>query len=282
MTMLEIKDLSKSFRKKTVVRPLSLNLEPGVYGLLGPNGAGKTTFIRCLTNLYRFKGDVLWKEQSIKNNKHYMERVGYLPQKFGAYRELTAQENLEYFCVLKGISKKKREPEVEQVLRMVNLEEAADKKAKHLSGGMLRRLGIAQALLGNPEILVFDEPTAGLDPEERLRFKMLVSSLPKGKTILISTHIVEDVDALCDKILIMDQGEVAFNGTAKELETMAQGKTFECGEGELAALSGRRFIERRFEQGDEARYRFVAEERQSCQRAEPRIEDGYICVLENI
>ena len=160
--MIEIRKLNKAFRKKTVIDGLQLELDPGTYGLLGPNGAGKTTLIRCMTNLYRYDGEIFWQGQNIRGNDGYMQKLGYLPQQFGAYREL--------------------------------------------SGGMLRRLGIAQTLLGDPDVMIFDEPTAGLDPEERLRFKMIVSALPKDKVILISTHIVEDVDALCGRIVILKQG----------------------------------------------------------------------------
>lgn len=280
--MLEIKKVSKRFRKKYAVDQLSVSLEPGGYGLLGSNGAGKTTLIRCLTDLYRFQGEISWKGRSIQNNSDYLDHIGYLPQKFGAYQELTAEEMLQYFCVLKRIEKRKWAEETGRVLRAVNLLEAADKKVRYLSGGMLRRLGIAQTLLGNPEILIFDEPTAGLDPEERLRFKMLISSLAKDRIVLISTHIVEDVDALCDRILIMEAGQIIFSGTAGELKSRAEGKTFECTAAEQSQLKGRYFMERQFERENTVYYRLVAEEEQKCLCVEPRIEDGYICVLEHI
>lgn len=280
--MLELKKVTKRFKKNCAVDQLSASLQPGVYGLLGPNGASKTTLIRCLTNLYRFQGEILWKGRSIRKNTDYLDRIGYLPQKFGAYQELTVEEMLRYFCVLKRIEKKEWSRESERVLEAVNLTEAAEKKVRHLSGGMLRRLGIAQTLLGKPEVLIFDEPTAGLDPEERLRFKMLISSLSRERIILISTHIVEDVDALCDRILIMDAGRIVFSGTAGELKAQAEGKTFECTELEQKKLTGRFYMERQFEQENAVHYRLVAEEPQVCRKVEPRIEDGYICVLEHI
>ena len=145
--MLELKKVTKRFKKNCAVDQLSASLQPGVYGLLGPNGAGKTTLIRCLTNLYRFQGEILWKGRSIRKNTDYLDRIGYLPQKFGAYQELTVEEMLRYFCVLKRIEKKEWSRESERVLEAVNLTEAAEKKVRHLSGGMLRRLGIAQTLL---------------------------------------------------------------------------------------------------------------------------------------
>lgn len=280
--MIEIRKLNKAFRKKTVIDGLQLELVPGTYGLLGPNGAGKTTLIRCMTNLYRYDGEIFWQGQNIRGNDGYMQKLGYLPQQFGAYRELTATENLAYFCELKGIRKQQQKGEIEKVLEAVNLTDAGDKKAKNLSGGMLRRLGIAQTLLGDPDVMIFDEPTAGLDPEERLRFKMIVSALPKDKVILISTHIVEDVDALCGRIVILKQGRLLFNGDTKDLKEKASGKTYECPEDTLCRIKGRHLLERRFEQGEQVMYRLVAEETQDIAAVTPKIEDGYICVLEGI
>lgn len=280
--MLEIRNLNKSFRKKSAVDNLSLSLGSGAYGLLGPNGAGKTTLIRCLTNLYKFDGEIKYRGDSIRGNKTYMSEIGYLPQKFGAYRELTAEENLYHFCVLKDIPKDLRKKEIDRVLEMVNLSDERGKKAKALSGGMTRRLGIAQVLLGSPDIMIFDEPTAGLDPEERLRFKMIISSLPKDRLILISTHIVEDVDALCNGIVIMKDGRVRFNGSTGELKSLAKGKVFECDSAQLDEIEGKYYIERQFEQEGRVRYRLLSDTVQNCDTAAARIEDGYICVLEKI
>ena len=147
---------------------------------------------------------------------------------------------------------------------------------------MTRRLGIAQVLLGSPDIMIFDEPTAGLDPEERLRFKMIISSLPKDRLILISTHIVEDVDALCNGIVIMKDGSVRFNGSTGELKSLAKGKVFECDSAQLDEIEGRYYIERQFEQEGRVRYRLLSDAVQNCDTAAARIEDGYICVLEKI
>lgn len=280
--MIEIKGLTKKFKKKAAVDSLNLDLKPGVYGLLGPNGAGKTTLIRCMTNLYRYEGEILYRGQNIKGCEAYMQKLGYLPQQFGAYRELTAAENLGYFCELKGIEKRDQKGEIERVLKTVNLLDVSDKKAKQLSGGMLRRLGIAQALLGDPDVIIFDEPTAGLDPEERLRFKMIVSALPKDKVTLISTHIVEDVDALCGSIVVLDRGHVRFDGDAKTLKGKALGKTYECLAEDMGKIKGRHLLERQFERNEKVLYRLVAEEEQEFKRVTPGIEDGYLCILEEI
>ncbi len=282
--MIEVKDLTKVFKKKAAVDHLNFELNPGIYGLLGPNGAGKTSLIRCLTNLYKYQGDILCEGKSIVNNSAYMKSIGYLPQKFGAYRELTVEGNLRYMCEAKQICKSRQKEEITKVLALVNLEEERGKKAKHLSGGMMRRLGIAQALLGDPKVLIFDEPTAGLDPEERLRFKMMVGRLPKDKVVLVSTHIVEDIEALCKKIIILKDGKIKFDGTAESLKQIASGKTFECDSEKLARLNGNYFVERQFEDedGDKVMYRFVANGVSDCKAVKAKIEDGYICVLEGI
>lgn len=280
--MLKLDGITKTFRKNVIVKQVSLELTPGVYGLLGPNGAGKTTLIRCLTGLYRYVGTVYFNGVSTRCNGDFSEQVGYLPQKFGAYQELTVEENLQYFCELKNISKENRKAEIERVLEEVNLATEAKKRTKHLSGGMLRRLGIAQALLGDPQIIIFDEPTAGLDPEERLRFKMVCANLSKHKIIIISTHIVEDIDSLCEKIIILNQGEVQFCDAVKKLRAIALNKTYVCSESDMCLIKGKYFIEKRFEINDRVMYRFVATEEQPFERVLPEIEDGYICVLEKI
>ena len=280
--MIEANGLTKTFKKKAAVDHLCFELNPGIYGLLGPNGAGKTTLIRCLTNLYKYEGDILYEGKRIIKNPEYMGSIGYLPQRFGAYRELTVEDNLGYMCQLKRIRKNRHGEEITRVLELVNLEGERGKKAKHLSGGMLRRLGIAQALLGNPKVLIFDEPTAGLDPEERLRFKMMVGKLPKDKIVIVSTHIVEDVEALCKRIIILKDGQIKFNGDAESLRQIAFGKTFECDAERLARLNKNYFVERQFEDGDTVMYRFVANEASDCKIAKAKIEDGYICVLEGI
>lgn len=195
--MLTVDNLSKSFGKKTVLDNISVQLTHGVYGLLGPNGSGKTTFMRCIAGIYRYNGRIITPSN-----------VGYLPQKFGAFRELTVYEVLEYFAELKGIPSNRQGKDIHDCLEDVNLWERHSDKVKTLSGGMIRRLGVAQALLGNPELILVDEPTAGLDPEERLRFKNLISQHREDCTILISTHIVEDVEALCDHIIILSHGKI--------------------------------------------------------------------------
>lgn len=206
--MLTIDHVYKKFGKREVLSDVCLQLEPGCYGLLGPNGAGKTTLLRMILNLYPVK----------KGAIHFgsAAAIGYLPQKFGAFRELKVSDILYYFAELKKLPKEKREDEIDRVLRLVNLSDRKQDRMSSLSGGMLRRVGIAQAILGDPDILIFDEPTAGLDPEERVRFKKLIRQIAGEKIILISTHIVEDVESLCSRVIIMNRGRILENLTTEQ------------------------------------------------------------------
>lgn len=201
--MLKIEHVSKNFGKKRVLDDVCLNMEEGCYGLLGPNGAGKTTLIRIILELYPVK----------KGSIHFEGAgdIGYLPQKFGAFRELTVQDILFYFAALKQIPKAEQGMEIDRVLELVNLSDRKKDRMSSLSGGMQRRVGIAQAVLGDPSVLIFDEPTAGLDPEERTRFKKLIRQIMDEKIVIISTHIVEDVETLCDRVIIMNRGRVLKN-----------------------------------------------------------------------
>ena len=271
MEVFEVTGLYKNFRKKDVLKGIDLQLDNGVYGLLGPNGAGKTTLIRCITGLYDFrKGSVAVDKNSI----------GYLPQAFGTYRELSLYEAMEFFCVLKNIPKAEYRNQIEKVLESVNLYENIDDKVKTLSGGMLRRLGIAQTLLGNPKVLIYDEPTAGLDPEERLRFKRIISEYSKDRVVIISTHIVEDVESVCDKIIVMSDGIVLKQGTAGEIASAADNKVYICEKEYLADTDV--FIEKEFEKNGKKMYRILSNRECNMERENPTIEDGYLCTLKNI
>ena len=246
--MLELKGVSKKFRKKQVLNNIDFKFEKGIYGILGPNGAGKTTLIRCITQLYNLDaGNILYNDKSIAENKNFNDNIGYLPQKFGLFKELTVFEMLSAMAALKNISKDAVEQEVKRCITLVNLDEKINAKVKTLSGGMIRRMGIAQAILGNPEIIIFDEPTSGLDPEERLRFKNIVSKLKGEHIIIISTHIVEDVEALCDFVVIMNSGQIIKSGSCSEIEGCAQNKVFELNEENSNLLNEPYHIQQQFE-----------------------------------
>ncbi len=279
--MLEILGLYKSFRKKEVLKGISVNLETGVYGLLGTNGAGKTTLMRCIVNLYNpTKGNIKFEEREIINNSTFSKYIGYLPQKFGLFKELTVYEMLEYFSVLKKLPKESMDSYIKKSIEIVNLDDKVNEKISTLSGGMIRRLGIAQAILGDPKIIIFDEPTAGLDPEERIRFKNLLSDIKEDRIIIISTHIVEDVEACCNKIIIMQDGKILREGTSEEIRLIAKGKVFQVKEG--TEISSNHFVERTFERNGENFSRVLSSKNEGYEGIEPSIEDGYMCILKGI
>lgn len=207
--MLILENVSKKFRKREALKDVSIQMEEGCYGLLGPNGAGKTTLLRCVLGLYPISSGRI----SLDGKPG---EIGYLPQKFGMFQELTAYDMLYYFAAVKKIPGHLRKGEIEKVLSLVNLEDRYGEKVGKLSGGMQRRIGIAQALLGNPRFIFLDEPTAGLDPEERTRFRAIIGEIKEGRTILLSTHIVEDVESICDRVIMMNHGRILENVTVQE------------------------------------------------------------------
>ena len=279
--MLEILDLNKSFKKKEVLKEISISLKTGVYGLLGPNGAGKTTLIRCIVNLYDItKGNIRFQGIDVTNNNAFSKNIGYLPQKFGLFKELTVYDNLQYFAVLKKISKESMDTCIKESLKKVNLQDRVNNKVSTLSGGMVRRLGIAQAILGNPQIIIFDEPTAGLDPEERIRFKNLLSSIKEDKIIIISTHIVEDVETCCNKMIIMNDGKIFKMGNSEEIISIARGKVFEVKQG--IGIDSNWYVEKTFFRNGEEFLRVLSNKKEEYKSLEPTIEDGYMCILKGI
>lgn len=241
--MVSIEHLYKSFGRKAALNDFSLTLGSGITGLLGQNGAGKTTLLRTLMGLYPVKrGRILLDGKEVTNTKALPAMSGYLPQLFGGFAGLRVREFLEYMADLKKCDPQKRGVEIDDCLARTNLESRADDKIGSLSGGMVRRLGIAQAILGCPKLMIFDEPTAGLDPEERIRFRNLILQLPKDRTILISTHIVDDVASLCDTVAVMYHGRCVADTACERLTTDAAGHVFEIPEGltvpEGAVVSG--------------------------------------------
>ncbi len=281
--ILKLDNINKSFRKKNVLKNISYTFDGGIYGLLGPNGAGKTTLMRCIVSLYKHEsGNLTYNDKEIEDIKGYGNIVGYLPQKFGLFKELTVNEILKYFCSIKGISCEAENDEIDRCLQLVNLEEQKNVKCKKLSGGMIRRLGIAQAILGAPQIIIFDEPTTGLDPEERLRFKLLLKNLSRDTIIIISTHIVEDVEAVCDKILIMNDGTIIEALTTGDIKKTASGKVYEVPYDEIKNINGNHFIEKQYEKDNGIYCRVLSSEPQNFPALEPIVEDGYLCRIKNI
>lgn len=281
--MLEINGVTKTFKKSIVLKNINLKLNQGVYGLLGPNGAGKTTLLRCIMGLYPVDGgNIIY--QCMKENKKedFLKNIGYLPQTFGAFRELTPRELLHYFSYLKKIEPSNILEQIYWALEIVNLSDKIDEKVKTLSGGMVRRLGIAQALLGSPEVLLFDEPTVGLDPEERIRFKNIISKISEGKIIIISTHIIEDVEALCDDIIVMDKGIVLTVDSILGIKKQAEGKVFSCIKSKIPVDFEDYFIEQEYRKNEELHCRFISKNCNFCNPVEPNVEDGYLCILRKL
>ena len=216
---LKITDLTKKFQDIAAVDGVSYTLTAGVYGLLGVNGAGKTTLMRMLCTLLRpTSGSITWDGRDIfEMDGEYRRILGYLPQDFGYYPDFTVYDDLMYIASIKGLRPVTAETRAEALLRQVGLAEARNKKMKKLSGGMKRRAGIAQAMLGDPRILILDEPTAGLDPNERIRFRNLISELAEERLVLLSTHIVSDIEYIAGEILLMKDGQIKASGTIQEL-----------------------------------------------------------------
>lgn len=226
---LSLDRLTKHYKSKIAVDCISATMTPGVYGLLGANGAGKTTLIRMLCGILEpTSGDVLYNGHSIfEMGDAYRNLLGYLPQEFGYYPNYTAQEFLLYISALKGIPSRTAKKRTFALLETVGLENVATKKIKTFSGGMKQRLGIAQALLNNPKILVLDEPTAGLDPKERVRLRNILSDFASDKIVLLSTHIVSDIEAIADEVFLMKKGTFILNGSIEEIVSYAKGKVWE-------------------------------------------------------
>lgn len=228
--MLEIDGVSKRFGDFYAVDDIHLQLKQGVYGLLGANGAGKTTFMRMICTLLNpTEGEIRYEGAPVlKLGERYRNVLGYLPQEFGYYPQFTAEEYLLYIAALKGMKGNYAKARTKELLELVSLEKTGKKKVKNFSGGMKRRLGIAQAVLNDPEILVLDEPTAGLDPKERIRFRNLISEMAEERIVLLSTHIVSDVENIANEILIMKDGKIQASGTVEHLSETLKGKVWKC------------------------------------------------------
>ena len=220
---IQIEDLTKRYKNKEVLKNIHCLLDSEKYGIIGPNGSGKTTLIRCLLQMIQYRGSILFNGHEYNNDIH----IGYLPQTFNAFKDLTVYEQLEYFIVLKKIDRDIDE-EIDRVLKIVRLTEEKNKKIKSLSGGMVRRLGIAQALIGEPDLLVFDEPTVGLDPDERLYFREMIRTLELDIPIILTTHIIEDVSSICDNLIFLKQGELKYIGNIQNLLNQFSNRVYEC------------------------------------------------------
>lgn len=213
---LVIDRISKQYKNKIAVDRISLKLQPGVYGLLGANGAGKTTLMRIICGILKPDSGTVSLDGQEAATEEYRAELGYLPQDFGYYPEFTGQEFLMYMAALKGLNKAQAKRKIKELAEIVALQDVIKKKIKTYSGGMKQRLGVAQALLNDPKLLVLDEPTAGLDPKERVRFRNLIADLGKENIVLLSTHIVSDIEHIADTVLMMKDGQVIYQDAWKE------------------------------------------------------------------
>lgn len=282
-TCIEIKNLNQFYGKKQALYHVNLTIEQGMFGLLGRNGAGKTTLMKILAALLQKKsGQITVCGIPIEKEKEIRKIIGYLPQEFSMYPTMSVYEAMDYLAILSGLRKRERKERIEMLLTQVNLAESKHKKMKALSGGMKRRLGIAQALLGNPKVLIVDEPTAGLDPEERIRFRNLLSEVAEERIVLLSTHIVGDIEATCEKIAILDEGKVLYSGTVDRLLAAADGKVFTrtADRQEMYRLKKELFITGMHTQGKQVYIRYLAEKAApDSVPCEPNIEDAYMLYL---
>ena len=227
--MLTLNNVSKNFGKFTAVENISLNMDNGLYALLAPNGAGKTTIIKMITTLLNpTEGEILYDGVNIKTmGAAYRELLGYLPQDFGYYKNNTPKQYLSYLAALKGVPKKETAEKIDYLLEMVGLSENADKKMRKFSGGMIQRVGIVQAMFNDPKILILDEPTAGLDPKERVRFRNIISVLSKDRIVILSTHIVSDIESIANQVILIRDKHIYKMDSVANICNELSGKVFE-------------------------------------------------------
>jgi ABC-type multidrug transport system ATPase subunit len=281
-----INDVSKLYRGKVWgLRRFSLKLGPGILGLLGPNGAGKSTLMRILATVTRpTEGRALWNGTDLAKSPDIVRfTLGYLPQNFGVYPNLTAVEFLEYLAAVKGVDATAARKRIVELLELVNLTDAARRPLGGYSGGMRQRVGIAQALLNDPQLLIVDEPTAGLDPEERVRFRNLLSELSGERIVILSTHIVSDVEAVATSIALIDRGELVVHGAPESLLQSVSGRVWEMvvPSAELSGVRERYRVSSTAHRSDGVHTRIVAEHAPgaAARPLEPSLEDAYLSAL---
>jgi len=288
---IEIEHLNKIYRGDVhALENVNLSISGGMYGLLGPNGAGKTTLMRILAGILRPSGGKLsiggYDYETERGRVEVKRLLGYLPQEMGVYPDLNAREFLDYVAILKGLDDRRaRRRRVDELLEVVSLTTVARRKLKTFSGGMKRRVGIAQALLNDPRLLIVDEPTAGLDPEERIRFRNLLSDLGGERTILLSTHIVEDIAQTCRNLAILKNGRMVFQGTTIDLIGQARGKVWvvTTNGSRSSRPAGNITVVSTMHMDTSVQYRVVGElassDEYEAMLTEPSLEDSYVWLM---
>ena len=285
---INIKGLTVEFNNGTIaIDNLNLNIEKGIYGLLGENGAGKTTLMRVLTTILPVsKGNILINGINLEKNNYEMiqKQIGYLPQELEVYPSLTVRDSLEYLGRMSGIPKNICKDRIDYYLEKTGLIDKQNKKNKQLSGGMKRRVGLVQALLNEPPILIVDEPTTGLDPEERIKIRNLLVDFGETRTVIFSTHVIEDIASICNKLGIMQKGNLIFNGEISELLNNAENHVWNClitNEKEILELSRYATISSKQYVDGKIMTKIISEEkpRIDCIRAEVTLEDAYLYMM---
>ena len=280
---LTVTDLGKQYHSDLWgLRNFSLEIKPGILGLLGPNGAEKSTFMRMLATITKpSDGTILWNDVDIVRSPDAMRAVlGYLPQDFGVYPNLNAVEFLEYMAAIKGLDSASAKKRIDELLQVVNLKEAAKRPLGGYSGGMKQRVGIAQALLNDPQLLIVDEPTVGLDPEERVRFRNLLSDLSGERIVILSTHIVSDVEATATRIALVNKGRLLCESAPEDLLRELEGKVWEwtVSSDDLPALKQKHIVSGTIRRSDGVQVRVVSGEppRAPARSVGPNLEDAYL------
>ena len=278
---LSVENVTKKYRNFTALEDVSIDFEEGIHGLLSPNGAGKTTLIKMLTTLlFPTKGRILLDGQDILElGAAYRGMFGYLPQDFGFYRNYSPMQFLKYIGALQGMDRRYAEERAAKMLDLVNLSDSADVKMRKFSGGMIRRVGIAQAMIADPKILILDEPTAGLDPGERVRFRSLLHSLSRDRIVILSTHIVSDLDSVAGRILMLKDHRLFLDESPSRLRQRYEGKIFEVPAAQRGLVRGQVLAET--ENEGESMLRVAAEVcPEGARPVKPTLEDVYLCIYE--
>ena len=286
-TEILLENVNKYYGSKQALKDIDLTITQGMFGLLGRNGAGKTTLMKVIATLLpASSGKVEVCGVPVQSAGKVREMIGYLPQDFSMYGNMTVYEAMDYLGVLSGLSKKERKERIPELLERVNLQNNHRTRVKAMSGGMRRRLGIAQAILHNPKVLIVDEPTAGLDPEERVRFRKLLCEIAEERIVILSTHIVGDIEATCEKIAIMDEGEIIFQGTVLELLELAEGNVYtaDISRMELETVKKEYLVTGMLTQGNHVTVRFFLKNPEQdlfegAHVCEVNVEDAYMYLM---
>lgn len=280
---LRTEELGKQYSEETWgIRDISLELNEGIHGLLGPNGAGKSTLMNILTTVMKpTTGTAYWENKDIIESPGAIRSIlGYLPQDFGVYPDLTLEEFLEYMAALRGLNSETANARIDEMITLTNLADVRDRKLKTFSGGMRQRVGIAQALLNDPDLLIADEPTVGLDPEERVRLRSALSNTADGRVVILSTHIVPDVEATANKIAILDNGRLLTHTTVEELVNRVDDQVFEClvSRKELSTLQEQYQVCSTVQRSDGVKVRLIAPTppTDDATKVSPTLEDAYL------